>query len=288
MAILGAHESIAGGYDKAVERAHQCGANCLQLFTKNNNQWAARDITSAEVKRFRGAMDTLGITHPIVHDSYLINLASPDPRLWQKSVDAFVVELHRAETLGIFYVVTHPGAFTTATEEAGLENIVRAIDETSSQTRDLKARCLLETTSGQGTTLGWRFEQLAWVFDRVKEPDRLGVCFDTCHVFAAGYPLGTPKDYNATMATFDRLLGVDRIKAFHLNDSRRERGSRIDRHEHIGRGQLGIEPFRLLLGDPRFRDVPMYLETPKGTEDGEDLDAVNLRTLRSCLEEQSM
>jgi deoxyribonuclease IV len=280
MAILGAHESIAGGYDKAVERAHRCGCDCLQLFTKNNNQWAARDITATDAQRFRGAMDNLAISHPLAHDSYLINLASPDARLWKKSVDAFVDELNRAEILGIPYVVTHPGAFTTAGEEVGLANIIRAIDEASSQTRGLQARCLLETTSGQGTSLGWRFEQLAAILDGVKEPDRLGFCFDTCHVFAAGYPMGTQRDYDATIEAFDRLLGIERIKAFHLNDSRRELGSRIDRHEHIGRGRLGIEPFRLLLSDPRFHSVPMYLETPKSEENGEDWDAVNLRVLR--------
>lgn len=282
MAILGTHESIAGGFDCAVDRAHRCGCECVQLFTKNNNQWAARDITPDEASRFGAAMHTLGITHPLAHDSYLINLASPDPRLWRKSVDAFVAELHRAETLGIPYVVTHPGAFTTATEAIGLQNIVRAIDAVVAETGNLKARCLLETTSGQGTALGWRFEQLAAILDGVKEPDRLGFCFDTCHVFAAGYPMGTEEEYEATMTAFDRWLGVKRIKAFHLNDSRRELGSRIDRHEHIGRGHLGIEPFRHLLNDPRFHDVPMYLETPKGEEDGEDLDVVNLRTLRSC------
>ena len=283
MAILGVHQSIAGGYDKAVERARRSGCDCLQLFTKNNNQWAGRDISADEAERFRRAMDTLGITHPLAHDSYLINLASPDRRLWRKSVDAFVVELRRAETLGIPYVVTHPGAFTTSTEPAGLQNIVRAIDEVSAQTPDLKVRCLLETTAGQGTALGWQFEQLAAILDGVAQPDRLGFCFDTCHVFAAGYPMETRKQYRATMAAFDRLLGVERIKAFHLNDSRRELGSRIDRHEHIGRGHLGLEPFRLLLSDPRFRDVPMYLETPKGEENGEDWDAVNLRVLRSCV-----
>ena len=154
------------------------------------------------------------------------------------------------------------------------------MDEVHAQSRDLRARCLLETTAGQGTSLGWQFEQLARILDGVKEPDRLGVCFDTCHVFAAGYALGTPKEYEATMAAFDRLVGLDRIKAFHLNDSRRERGSRIDRHEHIGRGELGLEPFRLLLADPRFRNVPMYLETPKGQEDGVDWDAINLQVLR--------
>jgi len=288
MAILGAHQSIAGGYDEAVRLARLCGCDCVQLFTKNNNQWAARDITDDEARRFSEALDILNITHPLAHDSYLINLASPDRRLWCKSVDAFVAELHRAEILGIPYVVTHPGAFTTATEEVGLRNIARALDEVADRTCDLNARCLLETTAGQGTAIGWRFEQFAAILDRMKQPGCLGFCFDTCHVFAAGYPMGTRKEYQATMAAFDRLVGLDRIKAFHLNDSRRELGSQIDRHEHIGRGQLGIEPFRLLLSDPRFRDVPMYLETPKGEENGEDLDAVNLRVLRSCIEKQPM
>lgn len=281
MAILGAHQSIVGGYDKAVERARRYGCDCLQLFTKNNNQWAAKDITSQQARRFREALDSLGLTHPLAHDSYLINLASPDPPLWRKSVDAFVVELHRAETLGIPFVVTHPGAYTTADEETGLKNVVRAMDEIHSQSRGLKVRCLLETTAGQGTSLGWRFEQLAAVLDGANDPDRLGFCFDTCHVFAAGYPLAPEKEYRATLATFDRLLGLERIRAFHLNDSRRGLGSRIDRHEHIGRGELGLEPFRLLLTDDRFRDVPMYLETPKGQEDGVDWDVVNLDTLRS-------
>ena len=284
MAILGAHQSVVGGYDKAVRLARLCGCDCVQLFTKNNNQWAARDITADEARRFSEALDTFGITRPLAHDSYLINLASPDRRLWRKSVDAFVAELHRAEILGIPHVVTHPGAFTTADEQSGLRNIAQALDEVSDRTCDLNARCLLETTAGQGTALGWRFEQFAAILGCVKQPDRLGFCFDTCHVFAAGYPMGTEKEYRATMSAFDRLLGVERIKAFHLNDSRRELGSRIDRHEHIGRGRLGIEPFRLLLSDPRFREIPMYLETPKGDENGEYLDAVNLRVLRSCIE----
>jgi deoxyribonuclease IV len=283
MAILGAHQSIAGGYDKAVQLARLCGCDCVQLFTKNNNQWAARNISPDDARRFRAALDTLDIIHPLAHDSYLINLASPDGRLWRKSVDAFVAELHRAEILGIPYVVTHPGAFTTVDEETGLQNIIHALDEVSAQAANLRARCLLETTAGQGTALGWRFEQLAAMLAGVKHPDHFGICFDTCHVFAAGYPLGTPKEYRATMAAFDRLIGLDRIKAFHLNDSRRELGSHVDRHEHIGRGHLGIEPFRLLLSDRRFRNVPMYLETPKGEENGENMDAVNLRVLRGCL-----
>jgi deoxyribonuclease-4 len=253
------------------------------LFTKNCNQWAARPITAEDAGRFREALDKLAIRHPLAHDSYLINLASPERRLWRRSVDAFVAELHRAEALGIPLVVTHPGAYTSGSEAAGLEKIIQALDEVHAQSRDLRARCLLETTAGQGTALGWRFEQLAELLNRVKEPDRLGVCFDTCHVFAAGYPLGSPTEYETTMAEFDRLVGLERIKAFHLNDSRSACGSRVDRHAHIGQGQLGLEAFRLLLGDPRFRNVPMYIETPKGTEEGRDWDTINLQTLRGLL-----
>lgn len=283
MAIIGAHQSIANGYYRAVERASNHGCDCVQLFTKNANQWAAKDITSDEARQFREALGRLKITHPIAHDSYLINLASPDRHLWRKSVDALTAELRRAEILGIPYVVTHPGAYTSGSEIAGLRNVVRAINYVHSPSRNLRCRCLLETTAGQGTSLGWRFEQLAQIIDGVKEPDYLGICFDTCHVFAGGYPLGSPRDYEATMAAFDRLVGLKRIKAFHLNDSRSACGSRVDRHEHIGRGKLGLEPFRLLVADPRFRKVPMYLETPKGEENGEDWDTVNLQCLRGLL-----
>lgn len=281
MGILGAHQSIEGGYYRAVERASEAGCDCVQLFTKNTNQWANREITQDEARWFRQSLDKTGITHPIAHDSYLINLASPDPTLWQRSIDAFVAELRRADILGIPYVVTHPGAFTTGTEQGGLQNVVRAMDEIHKQTGKLAAQCLLETTAGQGTTLGWQFEQIGQIIAGVKQSDRLGVCFDTCHVFAAGYAFGTPKEYRTTMAEFDQAVGLDRIKAFHLNDSRRERGSRIDRHEHIGQGHLGLDPFRLLLNDRRFRDVPMYLETPKGQENGVDWDVTNLRVLRT-------
>jgi len=280
MAILGIHASIVGGYHKAVERAHLCGSDCVQLFTKNNMQWRAKDITSADGKKFRQALEESKLAHPIVHDSYLINLASPDRDLWRKSLNALVDELRRAEVLGIPYVVAHPGSHTTSSEDRGLRQIVRAINEIHRRTGRIEARCLLETTAGQGTSLGWRFEQLGAIFDRVKEPDRLGVCFDTCHVFAAGYPMGTEKEYRTTMRTLGQSVGLKRIKAFHLNDSRRELGSRVDRHAHIGRGRMGLAPFRRLLNDRRFRKVPMYLETPKGKEKGVDLDAINLKTLR--------
>jgi deoxyribonuclease-4 len=266
-----------------VDRAVACGCDCVQLFTKNNNQWQAKPITAEEAEKFQKALAENSISHPIAHDSYLINLASPDSALWKKSVAAFVEELQRAELLGIPFVVTHPGAYTESDETAGIRQVVRALDEIHSQTRKLRAQCLLETTAGQGTALGWRFEQLAAILDGVKDPDRLGICFDTCHVFAAGYPLGTKSEYAATMKTFDRLIGFKRIKAFHLNDSRRELGSRVDRHEHIGRGRMNLEPFRFLLNDRRFAKIPMYLETPKTAEDGSEADAVNLATLRRLI-----
>jgi deoxyribonuclease-4 len=283
MAILGAHMSIAGGYYKAVEAAERVGCNCVQLFTKNNNQWRAKELSDEDAERFQAALGELEIAHPIAHDSYLINLASPDRVLWKKSVDAFVVELLRAERLGIPYVVAHPGAYTTSSEAAGIKAIARALDEIHRQTRGIAAQCLLETTAGQGSCLGWRFEQLAAIIDAAKDPERLGVCFDTCHVFAAGYAMGTEKEYRATMRALDKTVGLKLVRAFHLNDSLKPFGSRVDRHAHIGRGEMGEEPFRFLLNDRRFRKVPMYLETPKGEEKGKDLDAINLRTLRRLM-----
>ena len=275
--------SIAGGYYKAVEIAHRCGCDCVQLFTKNNNQWRAKPISADDVDQFRGKLAELKIGHPIAHDSYLINLASPDETLWRRSIASFADELRRADQLGIPYVVTHPGASTTTDADTGLRRVVQALDQVHAETRGIAARRLLETTAGQGSTLGWKFEQLATILGGVKDPDRLGVCVDTCHIFAAGYPLGTKKEYKATIDALDKTVGIKSVKAFHLNDSKRELGSRVDRHAHIGEGHLGLEPFRLLLGDRRFRHVPMYLETPKGQVDGVELDFINLERLRKLI-----
>jgi deoxyribonuclease-4 len=283
MAILGAHKSSAGGLDKAVHRAAADGCDCVQLFTKSSNQWQSKSITPQQAEEFRQALRDLHISHPVAHDSYLINLASPDDALWRKSVDAFVQELQRAETLGLLYVVTHPGAYTTGTLDSGIVRIVQALDEIHRQTRRLKTRCLLETTAGQGTAVGWRFEHLAEILNRVKDPDRLGICVDTCHIFAAGYPLGSARDYRKTMKALNATVGLSQIKAFHLNDSQKPCGSRVDRHAHLGRGQIGLEAFRLLVNDPHFAAIPMYLETPKGTEDGVELDVRNLAVLRGLV-----
>lgn len=312
MPLLGAHMSIAGGFHKAVEAASAAGCDCVQLFThapqrwpfeenpasdtasrsarfftKNNNQWRAKELTNADAERFQASLSELGITHPIAHDSYLINLGSPDDQLWKKSIDAMVVELQRAEKLGIPYVVAHPGAFTTSSEEAGIRRIAKGLDEVHKQTKGIKSQVLLETTAGQGSNLGWRFKHLAGIIDRCRDPERLGVCFDTCHVFAAGYPMETKKEYLATIRELDRVVGRKLVKAFHLNDSLKPLGSRVDRHAHIGEGEMGLEPFRHLMNDRRFAKVPMYLETPKGTSDaGEDLDVMNLRTLRGLIEKK--
>ncbi|MCH2130683.1 MAG: deoxyribonuclease IV [Pirellulaceae bacterium] len=283
MAILGAHMSIAGGYYKAVEEAHRCGCECVQIFTKNNNQWRAKPITETDIHEFRSKLKELNIGHPISHSSYLINLASPKPELWKKSVAAFIVELERAEALGIPYVVLHPGAFVDSSEAQGIRRVIRALDQVHRSLKGIAAQCLLETTAGQGTNLGWQFDQLARMLDGVREPERLGVCLDTCHVFAAGYSMDTEKAYKKTMRELNQTIGVKRVRAFHLNDSRRELGSRVDRHEHIGRGHMGLEPFRWLLADRRFRKIPMYLETPKGTEKGQPLDTINLNTLRKLI-----
>ena len=286
MPILGAHQSIAGGYYKAVEAAARIGCQCVQLFTKNNNQWRAKPIAEEDVAKFRAALAEHKIVHPLSHDSYLINMAAAEGPLWTQSVDAFTIELQRAEMLGIPYVVAHPGAYTNTSEEAGIAQIVRALDEVHRRTPGLAAETLLENTAGQGSSLGHRFEHLAAIIAGVKEPERLGVCIDTCHTFAAGYPLAPKKSYLATIRELDRIVGLDRVRAFHLNDSKKPLGSRVDRHEHIGKGQLGLEPFRLLVNDRRFRKIPMYLETPKevdGEFKGEELDRMNLTVLRGLV-----
>lgn len=280
MAILGAHQSIAGGYYKAVELGRDTGCQIIQIFTKNTNQWRGKPITPEESQQFRDTLAQTGIACPVAHDSYLINLASPNESLWGKSIAAMIDEVQRAGILGIPWVVSHPGAYTTTSESEGLRRIIAALDQVLEQSSRHTSGILLETTAGQGTTLGWRFEHLAEILSGVKDNARLGVCFDTCHVFAAGYKMSTQAEYRAMMKEFDKVIGTDRIRAFHLNDSVKDCGSRVDRHAHIGLGKIGREPFGWFVRDPRWRDVPMVLETPKAQEDGEDYDVINLRVLR--------
>jgi deoxyribonuclease-4 len=265
MPLFGAHFSIAGGYQNALHEAHALGCQTVQLFTKQPNQWKARPITDDQVQTFRETMLQTGLRQILVHDSYLSNLASPDEALLRRSTDAFVEEMNRAERLGATWLVMHPGAHLQSGVEVGLTRVARALDEVHGRCPGFQVRILLETTAGQGTTLGHRFEHLAALFERVADPARLGVCFDTCHVFAAGYPLAPVQEYEATLREFDHLVGLHRIEAFHANDSRTPQGSRVDRHASIGKGELGLAPFRLLVNDPRFSRHPMVVELPPET-----------------------
>ena len=287
-AKLGAHMSIAGGCDRAVRAAHAVGFQTVQLFTKNNNQWKVPPLTEAHVAAFRSALTEGGIVDPVVHNSYLINLASPDDVLWNKSIGAMTVEVERCQALGINDLVAHPGAHVGQGEDAGLDRIAKGLDEVHRRTRGTSVWIDLETTAGQGTCLGHRFEHLGAILQRIAEPERIGVCVDTCHIFAAGYSLATSDEYDGTMEELDRAVGTSRVRVWHLNDSRRERGSRVDRHAGIGRGQIGLEAFGRILRDARFATIPMILETPKGTEDGEELDTRNLRVLRNLEIESSV
>lgn len=276
MPLFGAHMSIAGGYYKALAAAQEHSCQAVQLFTKNNNQWAAKAMTDEDIRLFQQGRQDANLEVALAHDAYLINLASHQETLWRRSMDAFVIEMERAEALGLDYLVTHPGAAVDGDEHAGLLRVARALDEVHRRCPNYHVMVLLETTAGQGTSLGHRFEHLAEIIDLATHPERIGVCLDTCHVFAAGYPLAPAKEYRATMRTFDRIIGLDRLRAFHVNDSKKPLGSRVDRHAHIGQGCLGLEPFRLLVKDRRFRHHPMILETPKEGA----MDAVNLKTLR--------
>jgi deoxyribonuclease-4 len=276
---FGAHMSIAGGCDRAVRAAQVVEFETVQLFTKNNNQWNAPPLSEEHIAAFRTALSETGIVDPVAHTSYLINLGSPDDLLWQKSIDAMTVEVERCELLGIGDLVVHPGSHMGEGEDAGLKRIAQALDIIDGRAAGIGVKIDLETTAGQGTNLGYRFEHLEDILHRVAHPERLGVCVDTCHIFAAGYSLGTREEYDETIDQLERSVGLSSLRVWHLNDSRRESGSRVDRHAGIGLGEMGLEPFGHLVNDLRFRNLPMILETPKGIEDGEDLDARNLRVL---------
>lgn len=285
MPLFGAHMSVAGGLHNAllIAQAHKC--DTVQLFTKNNNQWNARKLTEKDIRTFKRTLRQTRLRFPTAHNSYLINLASPDEMLYRRSIEAFVIEVQRAEQLGLKYLVMHPGAHVGSGEEAGIARVAEALNEVHQRCPGFRVQVLLETTAGQGTCLGHRFEHLADILARVDDSQRLGVCFDTCHVFAAGYALAPESEYQATLRAFDKLIGLRWLKAFHINDSLKPLGSRVDRHAHLGKGCLGVEPFRLLVNDPRFRNKPMILETPKEETMDSDMDTINLGFLRGLAKE---
>ena len=276
---LGAHMSISGGVEKAVVRGQEVGCEAMQIFTKNSNQWKAKPLSAIEAIAFRDACQAAGIGPVIAHSAYLINLAAPDEALYEKSIQACLDELQRCEVLGIPYLVVHPGAHMGTGEAQGLQRIAAAIDRIHRETRTRQAAMALEVTAGQGTALASKFEHFAAILDQVDEPDRLGFCLDTCHLLAAGYDFRTHKGYDQMMDAWDDLVGIERIRVIHLNDSKKDLGSRVDRHEHIGQGYIGTTGFEFLLNDRRLAELPMVLETPK--ED--DADVRNLATLRRLM-----
>jgi len=280
--LLGAHQSIAGGVDKALERGLEAGCDTVQIFVKSPNRWASKPLAEDEVSAFKEAVSRTGIWPVFAHTLYLVNLGTPDDALWLKSVDALVDDLQRCEQLGLPGLVIHPGSHMGSGEEAGLARIVAALQKVHGRLPGYQAQVWLEVTAGQGGHLGYTFAHLRAMIEGVKEPERLGVCFDTAHAFAAGYELRTREGYEATWVEFGALLGLNRLRAIHLNDAKKGLGSRVDRHEAIGKGMLGLEPFRFVLNDARFRGIPMTLETEKGPDLAEDKE--NLAVLRSLIQ----
>ena len=281
--MFGSHLSIAGGLHNALLAAERLGLETVQVFTKNQKHWSCRPREPGDVDDWKGHCGRLKFKRTVSHDSYLINLAATDPTFWARGVELFMEELRRCAALGIPYLVTHPGAHMGAGEEAGITRIVAALDVIFDAVPAGGVTTCLEITAGQGTSLGYRLEHLAEIMDRVKQPKRLAVCLDTAHLFAAGYDFRGRK-YARFRKELDKVVGLSRVKVWHLNDSKKGLGSRVDRHDHIGRGLIGLDGFRPIVRDDAFAQVPKILETPKEEdEQGRNWDAVNVQTLRSLL-----
>jgi len=279
--LLGAHTSVAGGVSKAIPLAEKLGFTAIQIFSKNNNRWEAKPLEETEVERFKTLWENSGIKYIVTHDSYLINLCAKDENNLQKSRNAFVDELERCEKLGIEYLNFHPGAHGGQGEEDGLKIIVESLNIAHEKTKGVNVSSMIELTAGQGTNLGYRFEHIARIIELVDNPERVTACIDTAHIFAAGYNIKDETEYEKVISDFDSIIGLDKLKCFHMNDSKKELGSRVDRHEHIGKGFIGLEGFRNIMNDSRIESVPKILETPKGKEQLEDLE--NLKILRSLI-----
>ena len=282
--LIGAHVSIAGGVSQSLARGRQIGCDCIQIFTKSSRQWASKPYSGEEIEAFKTAQAETGIKMVVAHDSYLLNLGAPDDILRKRSIGGLIDELERCEALGVPYLIAHPGSHVGSGEEAGIATIAHSIDEAHKSCAGFKTKVALEITAGQGSNLGSSFPQMARIFDAVKENERLRLCFDTEHAFAAGYDLRSREGYERTFAELDERIGIKRLVAFHLNDSLKPLNSRVDRHQHIGKGHLGVEPFDRLLHDPRFFGLPMCLETEPGPEMQEI--AEDLVTLRKLLGSQ--
>ena len=276
--------SIGGGVHTAIERGCSIKCTAIQMFVKNNMQWFARPLAREEIRAFLEHPQRGELLSIFAHANYLINLATTNPQFHANSIRALSEELTRADQLELPFLVLHPGAHLGAGEEAGLQRIVESINRVFRNIPKVRTRIALETTAGQGSSLGHRFEQIAYIIDNVREPERLCVCLDTAHILAAGYDIGSEAGVKKTFRDFDRVIGLDRLVAIHMNDSKTPRGSHVDRHQHIGQGQIGLDAFRFIMRDRRFRKIPKVLETPKGKELREDV--INLRTLRRLVEKQ--
>lgn len=280
MPPLGAHVSISGGVYNAPYNGKEATCDVVQIFTKSSNQWRAKPLTDEDASLFHKAQKETGVTVACAHDSYLINLASPDAALYEKSYEGFFEEMKRCDFLDILNLVMHPGSHVGSGETVGLKRIAEAFNRMFAADPEGRVTICLETTAGQGTNLGYKFEQLAEIIDLVENKDRMGICLDTCHIFAAGYLIATETEYKTTIKEFDSILGLDRLRIIHMNDSMKGPGSRVDRHQHIGDGEIGKEVFGYFLNDRRLAKIPMILETPKESA-AEDI--ANLKILRSLI-----
>ena len=274
--LLGAHMSIAGGIGNALLSGKKVACDAIQIFTRSSRQWAAKPFTKEEIEEFCVNRKQTGITTVIAHDSYLLNLGSPDGALKKRSIEAFIDELERCALLSVQNLVAHPGAHIGAGELTGIKTIAKSLDQVHKACPGYRTKVTLEITAGQGSNVGYRFEQIGQIIDATRAGDRLRVCFDTAHAFAAGYDIRTQEGYDRTFSEFDEMIGIERIAVFHLNDSKKELNSRVDRHDHIGKGCIGVEAFRRLLNDKRFWGLPMCLETPKGPDLKEDRENLGL------------
>lgn len=285
MMLIGAHMSISGGVFGALLEGEKIGCSTIQMFIKSSNQWQAKPLNEQEIEKFHQERKRTKIEPIIAHNSYLVNLASPDRGLLKKSKNAMSIELERCENLFIPYLVIHPGSHMGDGEKRGIKRIADSINWLLDRTPEEGVMILLETTAGQGNSIGYRFEQMAEVIKSVENKKRMGVCFDTCHAFAAGYDIRDKQTYEKTWKEFDNILGIENLRVIHMNDSKKKLGSKIDRHEHIGKGQIGLAGFKLFMNDERWKNIPKILETPKN---GDKLksDKMNLRTLRNLVDKK--
>jgi deoxyribonuclease-4 len=281
MILLGAHMSISGGVSGSLLQGKQADCTTIQIFTKNANQWKSKDLAQKEIDKFFSLQKETQISPVVAHNSYLINLGSPNKELLDKSREAMLIELNRCEQLSLPYLVIHPGSHIGTGEKEGIKRIVSSLNWLFKKTAGHKVKICLETTAGQGSNLGYRFEQIAEMIKLVEDKKRIGICYDTCHTFAAGYDITTEKAYENTFKEFDNIIGLKKLHVIHLNDSKHALGSRKDRHEHIGKGLIGLDAFSFLMNDPRFQKIPKILETPK--EDGLKMDLQNIKILKSLV-----